>query len=840
MNFDRGLIKEFVTETKEHLESLQTDLLALESQKEKPHKELIDNIFRVIHTIKGNAGFFQLINIGELSHVMEAILSRVRTGKIIPDSDIVDILLGGIDLVDELINDIEQSDIKDISGKIAVLNRILHDTQVPDSKHIKESPVTLVDNLGNTLHQQIDRQVLDMIPRHHDYLYCIKYDLKVLLDEKKITPVTLINKLIKTGNILLAKVNTPFKDLHEGLPVEMQYCILYSTVLDPDIIADAVCASPDKIQQVDLKKLQSRISENDLITDELVNKFISETTDFLDKIENYILEIEGSPGNTEAVGEAFRLIHSIKGNAGFFNYSEIEQQTMRIESILSEIRENKATITASTISTLLNLLDTIKRFVNSISDKTKDPDESRGKHKLLGKILVDMGVISEDVLEVALKKQDRKLGEILIDENHVSEEAVNRAIDLQHKEGGNENVNYSYYAVKKWDIRVDMEKLDSLFNLMGELVTAEAMVINHPDLKKIEMPGFVSSASYLSKITREMQEIILSVRMVPLEGLFNKMRRLVRDLSAQFHKQINFIISGQETEMDRSILEMLSDPLIHLIRNSIDHGIEDSQRRIMQGKSEEGVIHLDAKYEGNEIWITIEDDGAGLCREKIIQRALRMGLLTEDNTGIPDHEVWQLIFKPGFSTAEKVSKISGRGVGLDVVKRNIDKLRGKISVSGKEGEGTSIVLKIPLTLAIIDGVVVKVGNLTLAIPINDISEFHKAADSQITVTDGKKEVLKLRERIIPIINLSTYFKVSPAFHSTAEGIIVISGDSDRNYAGFLVDEILSFQQIVIKALPDYLDTMRGVSGCTISNGGEVNLIIDTHTIITDMLLHGHQ
>lgn len=835
MNFDKGLIKEFVTETKEHLESLEDDFLALESQKETPEKDLIDNIFRVIHTIKGNAGFFQLKNIGDLSHVMETILSHIRNGKLIPTPTVIDNLLNGIDLVNSMLDDIQASDKKDISETVNSLNTILEEAGMAKPKGEKTVLVPLVDVMGKYLDHKVDEEILAMIPQHHDFLYCLKYDLKEFLLEKKMSPVSLVDKLTKTGNIQMSKIISKFKDLHEGLPAEMKYCVLYSTVLEPSLIEEASMTSSDNIQQIDLQGLRNKLATKELVTEEIITRFISETGDFIDKIENFILEIEQNPSNLDVVGEAFRLVHSIKGNAGFFQFTSIEQKAMQIESVLSEIRGDSSRVTSKTITTMLNLLDAIRKDVDYISVKKKQAGSNVDAGTLLGEILIDMGAVSHDSLESALKKQDRRLGEILVDEHLANEEMVHKAIELQNKLKGDDHLQYSSYAVKRKDIRVDIMKLDALFDLMGELVTAEGMLLNHPELQGLDLPGVGSTASYLSKITREMQEIIMSIRMVPLEGLFNKMRRLVRDLSRQFHKKINFFLSGQETEMDRNVIEMLSDPLIHIVRNAVDHGIEKSEARTSRGKDETGAIRLHAKYEGNEVWITVEDDGKGLDREKIRTRAVEVGLLKDPDKKLNDDEVWQFIFEPGFSTAAKVSKISGRGVGLDVVKRNIEKLRGKIDVLSADGEGTTIILKIPLTLAIIEGVVAKVGNLNFAIPINDISEFHKASESQLTRTNRDKEVLKLREHIIPVINLSTYFKVTSELASTSEGIIVISMDAARNRVGFLVDEILSYQQIVIKALPEYLDTMRGVSGCSISSSGDVNLIIDTHTVINDSL-----
>ena len=324
----------------------------------------------------------------------------------------------------------------------------------------------------------------------------------------------------------------------------------------------------------------------------------------------------------------------------------------------------------------------------------------------------------------------------------------------------------------------------------------------------------------------------MSVRMIPLEGLFNKMRRLVRDLSRRFGKEIDFSVYGQDTEMDRNVIEEIADPLMHIIRNSIDHGIESVVRRREVGKADTGGLELGAKYEGNEIWISVTDDGAGLDREKILAKARERGLVKNETEGMKDEEVWQLIFEPGFSTAEQVSEVSGRGVGMDVVKKNVEKLRGKVDVDTDPGKGTTIVLKIPLTLAIIDGITAQVSNILYALPLSDILEFHKATENQITRTSATRQVLRLRDEIIPVVNLHTFFGGTNGTSSITGGILIITQRNGKK-AALLVDEIVGYQQIVVKALPDYLGAMRAMSGCSILGNGEVSLIIDVGSVLKE-------
>lgn len=683
----------------------------------------------------------------------------------------------------------------------------------------------------------------------------------------------------------------------------------------------------------------------ELITSEMVDSFISETNDLVDDVENNLLEIETNPEDDKLIDDSFRSIHTVKGNAGFFGFADIEQHCMDIESVLDTIRSKRRKADNEVVSSLLSDIDVLRQQIHNIgkkpeaaessseidaspdeitardepaeesaeesaeepaeepakdetplpgkaespaeeaekeipadsgddrreeTSKTEEPEKnateapegpeektqeekpskagnSEGKedeeaseddreYKPLGDVLVELGYTSREQIEKALDEQGKKLGELLLEDGTISKEAIEEALKAQKSRGGAQKQDQlSSYKIQRKDIRVDMEKLDRLFDLMGELITAEAMVVNHPELEKLDdMDNFSKSASEMSKITRTMQEITMGIRMIPLDGLFNKMRRLVRDLSRKFNKAIDLAISGQDTEMDRSVMEEISDPLVHIIRNAIDHGIEDPELRVSKGKPKEGHIDLNARYEGNEIWITIKDDGAGLNKDKIIAKAEKNGILPANWQDMPDSELWKLIFQPGFSTADKVSEISGRGVGMDVVKRNIEKLRGKIDVHSAPNEGSSIILKIPLTLAIIDAILLKIGTLMYSMPIGDVVEFQKAEKHQVTRTSSGQEVLRLREELLPVIKLHEFFRVKTEKREIQDGIVIVAHAGGKKVA-LLSDEIVGYRQIVIKALPEVMGELRAISGCSILGDGSVTLIIDTSSLIREVL-----
>ncbi|WP_321991889.1 chemotaxis protein CheA [Marispirochaeta aestuarii] len=585
----------------------------------------------------------------------------------------------------------------------------------------------------------------------------------------------------------------------------------------------------------------------DLFTREMVEKYVAESMDLLDTAEKAILDLEDNSHKAPLIDEAFRAVHTIKGNAGFFWYGYIEKLCMDVESVLDVMRKDPRAIRNTVISSLLTAIDEIRFGLQRIQsgelkpgafsdeDRAEYSDErlKKGEAKPLGELLVEMGAVSREAVEEALDKQGMRLGELLIREGVTDSDSIEKALKKQGRPSepvGDAGAGYSF---KRKDIRVDTERLDRLFDLMGELITAEAMVLHNPDLVSLDLPDFQKAGTYLSKITREMQEITMSIRMIPLDGLFSKMRRLVRDLSRKFSKDVNFHVSGEETEMDRNVMEEISDPLVHIIRNAIDHGIEPAQLRQKAGKPAAGNVYLDAKYEGNEIWISIQDDGGGLNTDRILQKSRERGIIAADAEPSED-EIYQLIFEPGFSTAQQVSEISGRGVGMDVVKRNLEKLRGKIDIRSDAGKGTEFILRIPLTLAIIDGITARVGSMLYSVPVNDVTSFQKVEAGQITETNRFQEVFRLRDDLIPVVRLADFFRVTGGVRHVEDGILVVSQAGRRSIA-LLVDEIIGYSQLVVKALPEYMGEMRAISGCSIMGDGEVSLILDIGAIVNEEL-----
>jgi len=468
---------------------------------------------------------------------------------------------------------------------------------------------------------------------------------------------------------------------------------------------------------------------------------------------------------------------------------------------------------------------------NAVKEEPENKgDEEDGEVKKIGEILVEMGEVDENALEGALAQQERSIGEILVESHTVSRETVDKAYEIQKEQ----EKLHSPSKEKRKDIRVDIKKLDELLDLVGELITAETIVYNDPEIRTMKDSGLETSINNLNKITRDLQEVTTSIRMIPLEGLFNKMKRLTRDLSHKFEKEIDLVVTGEETEMDRNVIELISDPLVHIIRNSIDHGIEYSEDRKNLDKPPRGNIKLFARNEGKEIWISVKDDGKGLDREAILRKAAKQGLLREAPETMSDEEVWNLIFEPGFSTAEKITDVSGRGVGMDVVRKNVERIGGKISLKSSKNEGTTTCIMIPLTLAIIEGITIRVADRFYSIPILDVREFFQPREGMITRPRKDEEVLRLRNELLPIIRMSECFGLTGGTRDVTKGLVVVV-ETDRKKACFLVDEVIGNQQIVIKSLSGYLGRVRGVSGCSVMGSGDVTLILDSRSLMEQVL-----
>lgn len=453
------------------------------------------------------------------------------------------------------------------------------------------------------------------------------------------------------------------------------------------------------------------------------------------------------------------------------------------------------------------------------------PDGSDSEPKPLGEILVDSGVVSRAALDGALAQQKR-VGEILIEQQAATPQQVEQALQKQRQQEGTSQAKKTDTA----SIRVDTAKIDKLINLVGELVITQSMLSDlgsRFEMNQIQV--LLERMAQLERNTREIQERVMSIRMLPIGTAFSRFPRLVRDLSAKAGKKIQLVLSGEETELDKTVIESIGDPLTHLVRNSADHGLETPEQRLNGNKPEVGTIRLNAFHEGGSICITVEDDGRGLDREKILAKAVKQGLIAE-NEKLADDQIWLMIFKPGFSTAEKVTDVSGRGVGMDVVKRNIENLGGTISIKTEKGKGTRFTLKLPLTLAIIEGMTVRVGRETYIVPLLSILESMQPKSESIKTVIGKGELINVRNTYLPIVRLYDVFALEPEHTDPLKGILLIL-ETEGERVAVMVDEILGQQQVVIKSMEQNFRKVEGIAGATILGDGTVGFILDVRGLL---------
>jgi len=461
--------------------------------------------------------------------------------------------------------------------------------------------------------------------------------------------------------------------------------------------------------------------------------------------------------------------------------------------------------------------DSSQIAIEDVTRFFKDGVDLRVADMKLGEILTDKGLVSKKDIEEVLSSQ-QKIGELLVQRGKVSEHDVRSALEKQLK---------SREIKKASTIRVDTDKLDKLVNLVGEMVIAVARV-NQQQCSML--PGNKRSAQgaieSLERISRDLQEQVMRVRMVPVEGLFSRFHRVIRDLANDQHKLIRLELSGTETELDKNVVEQLSDPLKHLIRNAIDHGVELPEERVNAGKAEEATVKLCAYQQEGEIIIEITDDGRGIDHKSVLKKAIEKGFIRNDDTP-SEKALYQFLFMPGFSTAKQVTEVSGRGVGLDVVKQNIDELRGTIEVISEVGKGTTFKIRLPLTLAIIDGMNVKVGEEIITIPLLSIVESIRPTKEAVKTVQGEGEVIDARGEYLPLVRLHSVFGIETDKTDPSEALVVIVESGQRRF-GVLVDDMLGQQQAVIKSLEKNFHQVDGASGATILGDGTVSLILDIH------------
>lgn len=548
---------------------------------------------------------------------------------------------------------------------------------------------------------------------------------------------------------------------------------------------------------------------------ELVRDFIVEAREHLTSIESKMLVLEQNPGDTEAIHSVFRGFHTIKGLAGFLEFAVIQEVAHEVETLLDRARNGKLTITSAVVDGVLASADFLKQAIDGV------------ELGLMGQPVPALSDPQALVRRIRSWTTDGEAPTSPRDAQSTSAPAQPRPVSAAPGEPPSKEPRAGAPAPKAADtfsVRVETGKLDYLLDMVGEMVIAQSLIHHNPKLATVQDSRLQGDLSQLARITGEVQRTTMSMRMLPIGQLFQRTARLVRDLSRKAGKKVELETSGEETELDKTIAEELADPLMHMVRNAIDHGIETPEGRRAAGKSEVARVRLAAYHQGGQIVVEIADDGRGLDREKILKKAQQNGLIS-DGAQLSETEVFHLIFEPGFSTAEQVTDISGRGVGMDVVRKHVQKLRGRIDIQSKIGEGATFFLKLPLTLAIIEGLVVVVGKYRYIVPIFAVREMFRPARESLATIQGRDEMALVRGSLLPVVRLHRRFGVQPRSEDPCEGLLVVAECEGKPFC-LLVDDLVGKQEVVIKSLGEGLKNIAGIAGGAILGDGRVGLILD--------------
>ncbi len=622
---------------------------------------------------------------------------------------------------------------------------------------------------------------------------------------------------------------------------------------------------------------------------EILEDFLIEAFEMIEQLDQDLIELENNPEDLDLLNRIFRVAHTIKGSSSFLNFDILTTLTHNMEDVLNKARRSELIITPNIMDVVLESIDLMKSILILIRDTGSDKNgvdidsvveklQNISKGENIKEDLINVSnntneLISEnETIKQNTKNNSKENIKQEIDEENysgLSTEEVDKEIERLLKQRqeedkarraakkiqANQGNTTTKQTIKKQStnqdnkkqegtvsasieqtVRVDVKRLDHLMNLIGELVLGKNRLISIYDEVEERYDGeqFLEElnqvVSSISIVTTDVQLAVMKTRMLPVSKVFNKFPRMVRDLARDMGKNIELIISGEETELDKSIVEEIGDPLVHIIRNSCDHGIESIEERIQKGKSETGKIELKAYNEGNHIVVEIKDDGKGLDPELLKQKALEKGVINEREADtMTNKEAFGLIFKAGFSTAKAVTNVSGRGVGMDVVKTNIEKLNGMIDVESELNEGTTLKLRIPLTLAIIQALIVSVQEEYYAIPLGSVLETVRISQNEVYMVEGKS-VLRLRDEILTLVRLADIFNVDTLLNNSNELYVVVVGLA-ASKIGLIVDYLVGQEEVVIKSLGYYLKGTEGIAGATVRGDGKITLIVDVASMM---------
>lgn len=823
----------------------QLDALLLELERSPSDKEVLNSIFRNLHTLKGSSGIFGFHSLEHLTHYQEDLMDSLRSEAISLTPDIIDLLFDSLDMTKQIFEGLKEG--KDIEDNISEEIEEKIKRFLPYKEEVKTEKKAPVDKgiIGPFIEGVTDPEMKDVSEEIEkgSGVYQISLRLNSNCLNEGLDPLTFIKRLRYDGKVIGTRSEFDVPRLTELDPAILYFkdiTFLYASKISYSDLADIFefalesgdvfihQFTPKELQDVFHVEVDSFWAESDSQNESweetgtagsTISIFIDEMLGMMPSVKKGLETLESSPDSRDAVENIFRFFHNITGNSGILGIPEISAIAGTFEESMEQYRSGEKIIGRDYLLELKDAALSLESILERMESEAHERSITGSYNSLkLENIPVGVGEAKKQDIKT-LDFKGSTLGEILIKEGLISADKIEKALEIQEKSG--------YKA--KTAIRIDAERLDNLVDLVGELVIAQSLVAQDESINSSSSAKLDKNLAHLSKITKNIQSHVMSMRMLPLANTFQKLARASRDISKKLGKEVNLKISGEDTEVDKTLIDEIGDPLIHMLRNAVDHGIETPEERVSSGKPRSGTIMLNAYHQGGNVVIEVKDDGKGLSREKIVRKALEKGLLT-DASNLSDNDVYLLIFKPGFSTSDTITELSGRGVGLDIVKENIEKLRGKIDVVTEEGKGTAFNIRLPLTLAIIDSMIVNVGLETFVIPTLSVERSFRPKTNDINTIAGKGEVVSVLGNIYPIVRIGELFRIKDGATDPSEAILILV-ESEGIHCCLMVDNIIGHQQIVIKSLGEVFRELKGISGCTILGDGKVGLIVDISGII---------
>ncbi|NUM35732.1 MAG: Hpt domain-containing protein [Candidatus Brocadiae bacterium] len=760
------IIADFIVESSDLLEKLDQDLVSLESNAQD--KDLLNRIFRNFHTIKGTANFLN----------SESVFAQM--GKLAHAAE-------------------------DVMGEIRSGKKSLSST-------ITDAILASIDAIKKLFSQAEAGE-----KEAHDYSNIVA-NLRHFLEEEKQESIAPTKQEQKQESIAPTKQEQKQESI-----VEFKNSQSTEKIQEMPVSQEKQPEDEPKEGKEDGKKLVQSVSspylENSSLSqedmEELIQDFLQESKELIEKADQDLVKLEKNPENQQLLDQIFRYLHTLKGTTSFLKFEKISELAHCAEEVMKEVRKGNLSLSSSVMDAILATVDFLKNFFQKLEKGNKDEGDPSQVIFNLKKSLNPNPQKYQSSLQILKEEKEQ------VPDTKVS------AKKMQEKPS----------AMAEQSIRVETPRLDKMMNLVGELVlgrnrlsqVVRGLVEKLGDDRSCQ--ELLSAVDFIDFVTSDLQRAVLKTRMQPVGKVFNRFNRTVRDLAKDLGKEVRLVIQGVETELDKSVIDEIGDPLVHLLRNSVDHGIEIPEERKKKGKNPTGTVVLCAAHEGNHIVITIQDDGKGIQPDAIKQKAIKQGLISQPEAErLPIKEILEFIFLPGFSTAEKVTNVSGRGVGLDVVKSCIQKLNGSVDISSELNKGTVFTIRLPLTLAIIHALHVQVAEEIFAIPITSVMQTARLSQHQIKSISGK-EVMRFRDTIVPIVRLHHIFGLKSQKENHSENIyVVIAGMADKKIA-LVVDKIVGQEEVVVKPMGKVLENTTGFSGACIGGDGKVTLILDIMGIL---------